>query len=90
MELNDEAKQIVRDFCAAINTAVERSSEVADAISRLREAGYDMELTLRLDIGLREHAALEGYEDEPTTLDLTDDDRRTLQRMKIRIDDDNE
>lgn len=87
MELNDEAKQIVRDFCAAINTAVENSSEVANAISRLREAGYEMELTLRLDIGLREHPDA-VTEESLLTLDLTDDDRRTLQRMRIRIDED--
>lgn len=89
MELNEEAKQIVRDFCAAINSAVERSSEVADAISRLRDAGYDLELTLRLDIGLREHGdgALVEENGEPAELELTDDDRRIFQRMKIRIDD---
>jgi hypothetical protein len=87
LELNDEAKQIVRDFCAAINTAVENSSEVANAISRLREAGYEMELTLRLDIGLREHPDA-VTEESLLTLDLTDDDRRTLQRMRIRIDED--
>ncbi len=87
MELDDDAKQIVRDFCAAINTAVENSSEVANAIARLREAGYEMELPLRLDIGLREHNTSET-EEAFLTLDLTDDDRRTLQRMRIRIDED--
>jgi hypothetical protein len=88
LELNDDAKQIVRDFCAAINTAVENSSEVANAIARLREAGYDMELTLRLDIGLREHAQPDLDEEPFAPLELTDDDRRTLQRMRIRIDED--
>lgn len=89
MELSEDSKQIVRDFCSAINSAVERSSEVAEAIARLREAGYEMELTLRLDIGLREHSTGETIFDplaEPAALDLTEDDRRTLQRMKIRID----
>ncbi|MDX6695108.1 MAG: hypothetical protein QOF02_2711 [Blastocatellia bacterium] len=85
MEIDDEAKQIVHDLGAAINAAVESSSEVAAAIERLRAAGYEMELTLRLEIGLR------PYSDEPgagaeATLDLTDEDMRTLRRMKIRID----
>ncbi len=89
LELNEEAKQIVRDFCAAVNSAVERSSEVADTIGRLRDAGYDLELNLKLEIGLRAHETeiLNGEETEPADLQLTDDDRRILQRMKIRLDD---
>ena len=94
MELNDEAKIIVQEIAAAINSAVERSSDVAEAIDRLRSTGYDMELTLRLEIGLREHAA-RGANDELTSadddapdsaFDLTDEDRRTLRRMKIRLE----
>lgn len=87
MELNDEAKEIVQELGAAINSAVERSHEVADAIARLREAGYELELTLRLEIGLREH---EQTEDSPAEarLELTDEDRRTLRSMRIRFDED--
>ncbi|MEA2175454.1 MAG: hypothetical protein QOD00_3046, partial [Blastocatellia bacterium] len=48
MDINDEAKEIVQEIGSAINAAVERSPEVAEAIERLREAGYEMELTLRL------------------------------------------
>jgi len=89
LEINDEAKELVQEIGAAINTAVERSPEVADAISRLRAAGYEMELTLKLEIGLRE---LDTEEDttatdaEDTMLELTDEDRRTLRSMKIRFD----
>lgn len=85
MEINDEAKQIVQELGAAINAAVESSGKVAEAIERLREAGYEMELTLRLEIGLRQHS--EGEEaDEVVHLELTDEDRRTLRSMKIRFD----
>ena len=87
MDINDEAKQIVEDLGAAINSAVEKSSEVADAIGRLRDVGYELELTLRLEIGLRQLDGQGGAEHEDVTLDLTDDDMRTLRRMKIRIDD---
>ena len=88
MEINDEAKEIVQELGAAINGAVERSGEVVEAIERLREAGYEMELTLRLEIGLREYEAEpeEGGEDS-ARLELTDEDRRTLRSMKIRFDD---
>ena len=56
MEIDDEAKQIVQDLGTAINSAVERSTQVAEAIERLREAGYEMELTLRLEIALRQQS----------------------------------
>jgi len=87
LEINDEAKQIVQDLGTAINSAVEKSSQVAAAIERLREAGYEMELTLRLEIALRAHDD-EEEEDaaEETPLELTDEDLHTLRRMKIRID----
>ncbi|HYG78853.1 MAG TPA: hypothetical protein VD861_00615 [Pyrinomonadaceae bacterium] len=89
MEINDEAKQIVHDLGTAINSAVEKSSQVAAAIERLREAGYEMELTLRLEIGLREYEAEPEEEGggDPARLELTDEDRRTLRSMKIRLDD---
>ena len=84
MEIDDEAKEIVREIGSAINDSVEKSQEVADAIERLREAGYEMELTLRLEIGLRPHA--DDETEDRTTLDLTEEDLQVLQRMKIRID----
>lgn len=88
MEINDEAKQIVQELGAAINSAVENSADVAAAIERLRGAGYEMELTLRLEIGLREHARGDAGDDEDSArLELTDEDRRTLRSMKIRLDD---
>lgn len=87
MEINDEAKEIVQKLGAAINSAVENSSEVAAAIERLREAGYEMELTLRLEIGLREYEAEPEEGEDSARLELTDEDRRTLRSMKIRFDD---
>ncbi|MBV9957949.1 MAG: hypothetical protein JO360_05980 [Acidobacteria bacterium] len=88
MEIDDTAKEIVQEIGAAINSAVESSPQVAEAIERLREAGYEMELTLRLEIGLRPHEGEEADEEtDEAALDLTDEDLRTLRRMKIRIDD---
>ncbi|HYJ84847.1 MAG TPA: hypothetical protein VEW46_02165 [Pyrinomonadaceae bacterium] len=86
MEIDDDAKEIVREIGTAINESVENSSKVAEAIERLRDAGYEMELTLRLEIGLRPHAGEESGEAGDGTLDLTDEDVQVLQRMKIRID----
>jgi hypothetical protein len=85
LDIDDQAKEIVREIGTAINESVENSAKVAEAIERLRDAGYEMELTLRLEIGLRPHAGDEDG-DGDTTLDLTEEDMQVLQRMKIRID----
>jgi hypothetical protein len=86
LEIDDDAKEIVREIGTAINESVENSTKVAEAIERLREAGYEMELTLRLEIGLRPHAEDEDGESDSTNLELTEEDIQVLQRMKIRID----
>ena len=89
MDIDDQAKEIVQEIGTAINESVENSTKVAEAIERLRDAGYEMELTLRLEIGLRPNAS-NGDEDneEGSALSLTDEDLQILQRMKIRIDPD--
>ena len=88
MDINNEAKEIVQGIAAAINAAVEASQEVAAGIERLRTAGYQMELTLRLEIGLREvnDVAEDSSADGDAELDFTEEDRRTLRQMRIRID----
>lgn len=86
MEIDDEAKAIVREIGTAINESVENSPRVAEAIERLRDAGYEMELTLRLEIGLRPHTGDEENGAAGAALEFTDEDLKVLQRMKIRID----
>ncbi|MER3427613.1 MAG: hypothetical protein C4334_05865 [Pyrinomonas sp.] len=85
MELKDNARKLAEELGAAINRAIENSFEVGEAIERLREAGYEVELQLQLDIGLRPHQS--DTEEDEIELELTDEDRRTLRQMKIRIDD---
>jgi hypothetical protein len=45
-----------------------------------------MELTLRLEIGLRPHAGEEDSVTDGADLELTEEDLQVLQKMKIRID----
>lgn len=87
MEINDEAKRIGKELGSAINNAIEQSAEVAAAIENFRRAGYETKLELRLQIGLRQLEAEAEEADMLATLELTDEDRRTLKRMKIRFDD---
>ena len=85
MELSQDAKKGVRELGDAINGAVEKSSRVADAIEFLRKIGYEPNLTLKLEIGLQEIGEDEDFAEE-IELELTDEDLRTLRRMKIRLD----
>jgi len=86
MELDKNAKTAVRELSEAINSAIEKNMRVADAIRYLREIGYEPNLTLKLEIGLQE--IFEDFDDFPEEieLELTDEDLRTLRRMKIKIE----
>ena len=85
--MDDHTKKLAEEVGTAINESVQQSASVAAAIERLREAGFEMELTLKLEIGLRP----QGAEDEsgtanPGSLELTDEDLRVLRSMKIKIE----
>ncbi len=91
MELNDEAKEAVKELGAAINSAIEKSARVAESIETLRELGYLAQLTLRLEIGLQDLSELSDedaphVEETEIDLELTEDDLRTLRQMKIKLD----
>jgi len=85
LELDDYVKQLAEQVGTAINESVQESPSVAAAIERLREAGFDMELTLKLEIGLRPQSE-DGREQPSGSLDLTEEDLRILRSMKIKID----
>lgn len=86
MNLDEEAKKAVQELGEAINAAIEKSPRVIDSIQRLREIGYEPNLTLRLEIGLQElMERFQKNETEDFQLDLTDEDLKTLHRMKIKI-----
>ena len=97
MKLDDDAKDAVTNLGNAINAAVSESQRVAEAIGWLRAIGYEPHLTVKLEIALDktdvdEEDVDDADEDETTDeaaeetpLELTEDDLRTLQRMKIRF-----
>ena len=87
MEMDDHTKKLAEEVGTAINDSVQQSASVAAAIERLREAGFEMELTLKLEIGLRPQSAEGGSGNEsPGSLDLTEEDLRVLRSMKIKIE----
>lgn len=88
MELDDNAKEAAREVGIAINNAVAESDAVKDAIEHLRDLGYEAYYSLNLKIALDKiHDSMPA--DEPADnieLELTDEDLRTLQRMKIKFE----
>jgi hypothetical protein len=86
MELDENAKQAVRELGDAINSAIEKSERVMNAIEYLREIGFEPNLSLKLEIGLLEIERGGATAAPDDGLKLTDEDLRTLRSMKIRID----
>jgi hypothetical protein len=88
MELDENAKQAVRELGDAINSAIEKSERVIEAIEYLREIGYEPNLSLKLEIGLLEieRESAEDDDGRDVSLKLTDEDLRTLRSMKIRLE----
>jgi anti-sigma regulatory factor (Ser/Thr protein kinase) len=85
MNLDENVKEAVQNLGNAINAAVEQSTVVRTAIDNLRELGFEPNLTLKLEIGLQEILEnIENFSDE-IELDLTDEDVKTLRRMKIKF-----
>ena len=85
--MDEETKRLAEEVGTAINESVQQSATVAAAIERLREAGFEMELTLKLEIGLRPQSEDDEAEEGGTQSgDFTEDDLRILRAMKIKIE----
>jgi hypothetical protein len=107
MELDEQAQEAIRHLGAAVNSAIEKSTDVTRAIDAVRALGYEPHLTLKLEIALQEIGAKQHtgedsddfkFDDDAENetsadasgdeieLELTDEDVRTLRRMKIRFE----
>jgi len=84
--MDENTKKLAEEVGTAINESVQQSATVAAAIERLREAGFEMELTLKLEIGLRPQGRDESGAENEGPLELTEEDLRILRSMKIRIE----
>jgi hypothetical protein len=84
--MDEHTKKLAEEVGTAINESVQQSASVAAAIERLREAGFEMELTLKLEIGLRPHNQHETEGEGEGSLELTEEDLRILRSMKIKME----
>ena len=78
MQLDDRMKQLLRDLGHAINDTVSESERIAEAISSVRAAGFDIVLKLDATIGLARRT--------PGDPKMTSQDRRFLESLHIRVD----
>ena len=72
-------KQLLRDLGHAINDSVSDSERIAEAISSVRSAGFDIVLKLDATIGLARRSEQDAK--------MTSLDRRFLESLHIRVDD---
>lgn len=94
LELDENAKEAVRNLGASVNRAIEKSVAVSRAVEDLRALGYESHLTLKLEIALQKIDEAREFDDDfiddgendDVDFQLTDEDVRTLRRMKIRFE----
>lgn len=80
MELDNRMKQLLQKLGHAINDSVAESDRIAEAISGVRAAGFEIVLKLDATIGLARRSSEEAR--------MTTQDRRFLESMRIRVDED--
>ncbi len=88
MEMDDKLKLLMKQLGMAINQSLAESESVSDAMSQIREAGYDMFLILEATIGFHqrseEPAASEQFQPlESGDLVLNAQDAKFLKSLRI-------
>lgn len=79
MQIDDQLKQLLRELGHAINETVSDSDRIAEAIAKVRSAGYDIVLKLDATIGLARR--------DSAPVKMTVQDRRFLESLHVRLDD---
>ncbi len=79
MQLDDHMKQLLRELGHAINDTVSDSERIAEAIANVRAAGFEIVLKLDATIGLARRPSQDSK--------MTSQDRRFLESLHIRVDD---
>jgi len=79
LQLDDHMKQLLRELGHAINDTVSDSERIAEAIANVRAAGFDIVLKLDATIGLARRQSQDAK--------MTSQDRRFLESLHIRVDD---
>ena len=92
MELDDNLKELMKELGSAINESLSDSEPIAEAISNIKGAGYDVFLVLEATIGFNRHedeedsAEANSLHIKTGRLELTNQDARFLRSLKISFE----
>ena len=96
MELDDNFKRLIKELGDAINESLAESDRIADVMSRIRSAGYDLFLILEVTIGFnkrgevntvhRQKLSAGARPDPDPDFHLTTQDTQFLRALKIVVD----
>ena len=91
MEIDDNLKELMKELGIAINESLSDSEPIAEAISNIRGAGYDVFLVLEATVGFNKRE--EEEDEEPGArrvkagkLELTNQDTKFLRSLKISVE----
>lgn len=96
MELDDNFKRLIKELGDAINESLSESERIAEVMSRIRSAGYDLFLVLEVTIGFNKRGEVNVVHRQQINADaladpefrLTTQDTQFLRALKIIVDED--
>jgi hypothetical protein len=94
LELDDNFKRLIKELGDAINESLADSDRIADVMSRIRNAGYDLFLVLEVTIGFNKRGEVNMVHRQKLNADvrpdpdfhLTTQDTQFLRALKIVVD----
>lgn len=96
LELDDNFKRLIKELGDAINESLSESERIAEVMSRIRSAGYDLFLVLEVTIGFNKRGEVNVVHRQKINADsrtdpefrLTTQDTQFLRALKIIVDED--
>ena len=96
MELDENFKRLIKELGDAINESLSESDRIADVMSRIRSAGYDLFLVLEVTIGFNKRGEVNLVHRQKISADarpdpdfhLTTQDTQFLRALKIIVGED--
>ena len=94
MEIDDTFKRLIKELGDAINESLSDSERVAEVMTRIRNAGYDLFLVLEVTFGFNKRGEvnvlhrpkLKSDAENDPEFHLTTQDTQFLRALKIIVD----
>jgi len=94
LDLDDNFKSLIKELGSAINDSLSDSDRIAEVMSRIRAAGYDLFLVLEVTIGFNKRGEANLVHRQKLTPEqlqngefrLTTKDEQFLRALKISVD----